>query len=466
MKLSGIILVLILLSFFCGCSMSPAYKRPIVNLDSSYSDSNSVNINDGDFNSIGWWLNFADPITTELVDKGLKNNYDLAASSARIKQSIAELESAAGKQLPELNYNFSRDRAKNHTTINGQDISSISTNYYHNITVSYALDLFGKLSSLKKAALAEHLAVKSNSLALTNTVIASIINARIQISTLAHQNKILKQTIQSRQQTLEIIDRRYRNGRVDSIDVRLARDNLAVSKAAQEQVNLVLQLSQHNLDLLIGERIGANRNLQSWLSDLPDLQPIPAGIPAGLLDRRPDLIAAEQSLIAQNQRIGASIAQLLPDFTLTGSYGFRSDKFDNLADNDFEVYSFLIRAAQPLFRGGQLKAQVKYNKAKFEELAANYSKLVLNALKEVEDALVTEKSLLEQLKYQKIRFEETSKAEKLSLERYSLGLEPLLTYLESERRRITAENDLIVLKGNLWSNRVNLFLALGGNWIE
>jgi multidrug efflux system outer membrane protein len=195
------------------------------------------------------------------------------------------------------------------------------------------------------------------------------------------------------------------------------------------------------------------------------LEPVPVGLPAALLDRRPDVIAAEFSLRASNERIGASIAQLYPDLTLNGSYGFSGDIIEDIFQQDeTEMYSLLSRLAQPIFRGGQIRAQIDAAEARYAELAANYAETVLTAMREVEDALISEQLLQTQLKHTRVRLREAKDAVSLSKERYQRGVEGILAVLESERRSRIAEEELAILMGQLWTTRINLFLALGGDW--
>ena len=188
-------------------------------------------------------------------------------------------------------------------------------------------------------------------------------------------------------------------------------------------------------------------------------------MPASLLDRRPDVRAAEFALRAANERIGVSIAQLYPDLTLTGSYGFSADTIEDIFQQDeTEMYAAISRLTQPIFKGGQLRAQVDAAKARHAELAANYARAVLTAMQETEDALVSEQMLQTQLEHAQTRLTEAKAAESLSRQRYQRGVEAILAVLESERRARMAEEELAVLRGQLWTTRVNLFLALGGDW--
>ncbi len=249
------------------------------------------------------------------------------------------------------------------------------------------------------------------------------------------------------------------------MDIRLARENLAASKALEPAIELSLITARHALDVLLAHRPGSSDELPQTLEDLPDLGPVPVGLPAFLLDRRPDVRAAEFSLRAANERIGVSIARLYPDLTLTGNYGFSADTVEDIFKYDTtEMYAAIFRLAQPIFKGGQLRAQVDAAEARYAELAANYAGTVLTAMREVEDAMVTEQMLQTQLKHARVRFREAGAAESLSRQRYQRGVEGILAVLESERRSRMSEEELTVLKGQLWTTRVNLFLALGGDW--
>ena len=171
--------------------------------------------------------------------------------------------------------------------------------------------------------------------------------------------------------------------------------------------------------------------------------------------------------MAANERIGVSIAQLYPDLNLTGSYGYSGDTVEEIFKYDYtEMYAAVMNLAVPIFQGGQLRAQIDAAKARYEEMAANYANTVITAMKEVEDALITEQMLQAQLEQTQISLTEAKAAEDLSRQRYQSGVEGILSVLESEQRSRTAEEQLAVLKGQIWTSRVNLYLALGGDWNE
>jgi multidrug efflux system outer membrane protein len=450
-----------------GCMVGPDYERPQTTADTAagyvYAGEYPQDVNDIDKTG-RWWERFGDPLTTELVNEALNKNNDLQAAAARVLQAQALLAETRSQHWPDISYNFSRNRNKTSFNFAGDRFSNLSTTFSQDLTVSYIVDLFGKLKRAERAAWAEMFAAKANEQALTNAVISSVVKARADIATIQRSLAIARADTANWQRNLEIIERRYSRGLVGPLDVRLARENLQASKAAEILVELALVKARNALDVLLGRQPGSSEELPKTLAELPDLTPVPVGMPALLLDRRPDVRAAELALEASNEQIGVSIAQLYPDLTLTGTYGRSADTFEDLFIDETEIYGAIFRLAQPIFKGGQLRARVDAAKARYEELASNYAQTVLTALREVEDALVREQLLQRQLNAVQLRFKEAAAGEKLAGQRYLRGVEQLITVLETERRRRIAENQLNNLKGELWAARVDLFLSLGGDW--
>jgi multidrug efflux system outer membrane protein len=458
-------------SILNGCMVGPDYSRPETAADTNegffYAGKHEQDVND--FTAVDrWWERFGDPITSQLVREALDKNCDLKAAAARVLQAEAALVEARGRKLPEVSYNLTRDRSKMSFNLGGGfgagRFSVMSTTWSQNINVAYILDFFGKLKRAERAAWADMFATKANEQALINSVIAGVINARINVAINQRLLAIEQANTVNRQKTLDIVERRYEQGLVGPVDIRLARVNLAESKAAEPVIELSLITSRTSLDILLSRPPGSSADLPETLSDLPDLEPVPIGVPASLLDRRPDVMAAELALRSANEMIGVSIGQLYPDLTISAAYGASADRWRDIWEHFSETYSMTTSLAQPIFRGGQIRAQIDAAKARYVELAAVYNRTVLTAMGEVENALASEQMLQKQLKYAEQRFEEAKAAEELSRQRYQGGLEGILTVLESEQRKRVAEELLTVLKGQIWAARVNLYLALGGDW--
>ena len=463
---------IVVLTIISGCMVGPEYSRPETPAETSdgYYQAGEHEQDVNDFSEVDrWWEQFGDPTTAMLVRESLENNYSLKAAAARVLQAQAALTEIHGRRLPDISYNLNRDRSKRSFNFGGLGpggrFTVMSTTWSQDITVAYILDLFGKLKRSERAVWAELLAAEANEQALINSMIATVINARVNIATLQRRLAIARANTQSQKKTLEIVERRYEQGLVGPVDIRLARENLAQLEAVEPVIELSLITARNALDELLARRPGSSDRLPQTLEDLPDLGPVPIGLPASLLDRRPDVRAAELMLRAANERIGVSIAQLYPDLTIIGTFGYSGDTIEEIFQQDeTEMYMAIMSLVQPIFRGGQIRAQIDAAEARYAELAANYAGTVLAAMREVEDALVTEHMLQTQLKHTRIQFREAGAAENLSKQRYERGVEGILTVLVSERRRRISEQEVIVLKGHIWTNRVNLFLALGGDW--
>jgi NodT family efflux transporter outer membrane factor (OMF) lipoprotein len=457
-----------------GCTVGPDYARPVtaadeaetfVNVQASSSDANNVDLAS---EIEPWWLHFGDPVTSDLVRTALKKNNELKAAAANVLYAQSLLAKSRGTRLPDISYSGSRTKTKTSigTSLSDSRIVSHSTAYASDISISYIVDFFGKLKRTEQAAMADMLAAQASRQALAHSITAQVVRSRVQIATLQRLLNIARANTKSWEDALIIIERRYSSGLIGPLDVHLARENLAAARALEPQIEQSLLLAQHSLDVLLGRRPAASELLPETLPELPDLSIVPVGLPAALLDRRPDVRTSELNLAAATEWIGVSIAALYPDLTLTASGGYRSESLSRLTVSNADVYSAIIALAGPIWKGGQLRAQVKASKAQAQQAAANYAGVVLLALREVEDALVKQKKLQIQYEQLKARLTEALRAEKLAQQRYLKGVEKFLIVLETERRRRTAENQLVETASEMFNARIDLFLALGGDWDE
>lgn len=450
-----------------GCTVGPEYLRPettadagggFLNTPAGWTDANDICANGA------WWRCFGDQVTADLVVLALERNTDLKAAAAKVLEAEALLAQSHGIRLPDVSYAAARRRAKASGSPFGFEGSFFSTIYTQNVNVSYIVDFFGKLRRAEKAAVADLLATEADRQTLRHAIISQVVRTRIQIATQQRLLDVARANIKSRAETLRIVERRYNSGLVGPLEVYLARENLAAARALEPQIVESVKLAQHSLDVLTGQRPGALAQLPDRLGALGEPEPVPVGLPAALLDRRPDVRAAELRLRAATERVGVSIAALFPDLTLSGSWGYLSSRFSMLTNPQNEVYSAIIGLAAPIFKGGQLKAQVDAAKARATGAAENYAGVVLVALREAEDALVRQQTLKDRIGYLEERLTQAMRAESLARERYMRGVEQILIVLETERRRRIGENELIRTTGDLWNARVELFLALGGSW--
>jgi len=299
---------------------------------------------------------------------------------------------------------------------------------------------------------------------VVHSVVAGVVRARVLVATAAWALDITRQITSSWESTTQTVERRYRAGIAGAVELHLARENLASARASEAVIEGQLEQARMALDVLVGRRPGSAEMLPSTMPQLPSLDPVPMGLPAALLDRRPDLRRAELQLAAATYGVGAAVANLYPDLSLTGSVGSSADKLNDLTISDGLVYNAIANLVGPLFTGGQRRADVDAAKARADQATAMYAGAVLNALREVEDALVMGEYTVESFNLTTNRVAEARAANRLAKQRYQRGVETLLTVLETERRLRLAEQAIITNTANVWNARIDLFLALGGDW--
>ncbi len=455
--------------FLASCSLTPEYQRPSVEqyLGKKFSQAR-VEPSAEVLNTVSWWKGFDDPIINSLVETALKHNLDVKVAAANVLETEALVRSATGNRWPEVSAQASGERSFTGNDLKAGPERLYTTTYLLGASVSWQTDLFGKLRSAEKASIAGWQASQTDREALIHTIIANVIRQRVQLAIAMQRLDVAKDILKSREHTLDIVNRRYRHGvaTTSAVDVRLARENVYSAQAniAAQERNTVL--ARHALDILLGKKPGTVFSAPGELKDLPELDDAVAGVPAQLLDRRPDLRAAEFRVIASNERIGVAIADLYPDLTITVGGGWRGAEMSELFLSDTLSGRLLGELTQTLFSGGRLRAETDAARARLQAQASTYTNEVLRAIREVEDALVKNRKLKEQLEKVNEQVSEARLAEELSRGRYSRGVENLLTVLETERRRQNAEDSLLQVELDYWNARIDLYLALGGDWLE
>ncbi|NLH17974.1 MAG: efflux transporter outer membrane subunit [Phycisphaerae bacterium] len=465
--LHSLILTAILSIAVFGCRMGPDYSRPTTAADTGSFVRIPVDwIDPNDPEAVGpWWKSFNDPLLDELIAEALAENHDIQSAAAAVMESQALLDSAFGARLPSANYSASRTRAKSVSLFPGFE-SEPMTSYSQELSISYIVDVFGRLRRAERAARDDLAAATETERTVVHSIIATVVRTRVSIATQQRLLEVARRNVDSRKNTLSVVERRYRQGLLSPVDIYLARENIASVQSQVPQLEQGILLASNGLDVLTGRRPGTHQELPATLAEMPELSPIPVGLPAALLDRRPDVRVAERRLAAATERVGVNIAAMYPDLSLTAAGGYQSDSFRMLTASENQVYAAVMGLTAPIFRGGQLKAQVDAAEARVKRLAAEYAKTVLTAMREVEDALVRCEKLSDRLVSLQIRLAEASRARQLALDRYSQGVDSILTVLETERRHILAETELVTTRGDLYNARIDLYLALGGDWLQ
>ena len=341
-------------------------------------------------------------------------------------------------------------------------LSTVSTNYGVSLDVSWEIDLWGRLRNTARAALADLQASAADLRGAQLSIAGQTTKAWFAIAEAQQQIDLSSQTVQSFRSSAEQVRERFEAGIRPALDLRLALLNLSNAEAQLQQRRQQFDVATRQLELLLGQYADG---VFDTPAQLPEITPVvPAGLPADLVARRPDLVAAERELTAFLVRADVARTDLLPGFSLTGSTGSATDGLRSLIDGNFGVWSLVGNVVAPLWQGGRLRAQVARAEARGAEALANYANAALTAYAEVETALSAEEFLAERERHLAESTLQARAAERLADERYRAGLETYITVLDSQRSAVNAEADLIAARRTRLENRVDLYLALGGGF--
>lgn len=407
-----------------------------------------------------WWEQFQDNELNRLMEEAFDNNLDIAQAYARLEQSMATLRITDSSRGLIVNINGSGGRARQTGPFGPvtDDTFSLSA------AANYELDLWGKLKSSSSAAQFDILASRQDLEVLYISTTALLADLYYLAVEQRAQLELTDQTILSFQDTLDRVERRYRGGLVPAIDVYQSRQNLASAKSQRPLFESTLSTTLHALSVLTGQfpdnSVGGD---SKELSKAPSLE---SGIPSQMLSRRPDIKAALSRLKASDERVGAAIADRFPSFNLIGAYGGNSDKVRTILDSPNIFWNVLLQAAQPVLDAGRRKAEVDRTRAVFNERLFLYHKTVLNAFRDVEDALAKGSASEKRIRMLEETVSASEDSLRLALDRYLQGLTDYLPVLTEQLRNATAKSNLLAARRQLISDRIQLARALGGEWAD
>ena len=416
-----------------------------------------------------WWSRLGDPGLDSLVAVALKRNQDLRAAAARMRAAEAQARIAGAPWLPQFNAGFNGSNRKQvfvGLPIPGQTgpLSSESTSYGVSLNVSWELDVWGRLSAEKAAAVSDRQAAQATYAGAKQSLAAQTAKAWFALTEANRQHELARATVDNYETTLQQVEERYRRGIRPSLDVRLTRSELAAARDQLHQRAVLLDRARRQLEVILG---GYPEGKLSPGRDLPTLtEQVPAGLPADLVSRRPDLVASERRLAASTMRHKEARRARYPRISLTGSTGRSSGDLSDLLDGDFTVWSFVGNLIQPLFQGGRIQGTIDLTSAIEEDAVATYVADVLRAYFEVENTLTAESALASREADLTIAAEEALGARRLSEDRYRRGLTDLITMLSAQRTAYLTESQLLGVRRLRLDTRIDLHLALGGDFTD
>lgn len=444
---------LLIACVFClsGCSFIPDYKRPEVAAPEKWRTTTDQAASLAD---LSWWDLYKDSELQKLIHIALQENNDLLIAAARVQETWAR---------------YGIDRSNLYPQI-GAQIGGIATN----VTDSYSLllavpnweiDFFGRLRALTEAARRDYLASEESQRAVYVSLIGEVASTYLQLRDFDQQLAIARATLKTREESLRLVRRRFEVGIVSRVDVAESEVLVAGAKETVASLEREVAKTENRLSVLIGRPPDAIPRGQT----LPDQifpPEVPAGLPSALLERRPDILSAEQKLIASNAKIGAARSLFFPSIKLTGLFGGSSTELINFTNEGSLREQWLVSGgiSQPIFTAGKLTSNLDLQKARNQVAIEQYKQSVLKALEEVNNALVAHQRYGEQKRAQ----EEAVAAERVRYRlvkaRYFIGYSNFLQVLDADRSLLEAEFKLSELQRKYLDSVVQLYKALGGGW--
>jgi multidrug efflux system outer membrane protein len=449
-----------------GCiKMGPDFKRP----DLQFAQPERFQYRTRDAKAVvpedRWWEVFGDPEINSLVKRVLENNLDLQQAAARILELQYQVIQTRADRFPVLGVQAGAQRQHEPESFLGGviPIGGTVSQYSVSLPASYEMDLWGKYARAEEASRAQLLQEEENRLTLSQSLVSEAISLYLQIQSLERRIQITLQSLKNYQDSVTFVERRYNRGLSSILDLRQARRTLNQAKGQIPQLRQELGAAQQALAVLSGEYPETRKPYPQPEDYYKKLSAIPPGLPSELLLRRPDIRGAEAQLKALNAQIGVAKASRFPSISLTGSYGYASEDLFNLFQPG-AAWSLAAGLAQPLFDAGRLKANQRAAEARYTQGVAAYNKAVLNAFREVENALLTRRKQIERRTDVLSFLVEARATQRVAQARYVRGLVDYLTVLNAQQTRFQAEDQLLQVELTILANRVTLHRALGGGW--
>lgn len=450
---------LLALAALAGCVQGPDYSPTAVSTPSTYRFAIPAA---EQASAIGWWRSFNDPNLDSLVTEAMANNRNLTIAAARVDEFTAILAGTRSQAYPQIGYGLSGSRSRASQDKLPSFVDPLSTTFSSLLTASWEVDLWGRIRRETEAARANLLASEEARRGVTLTIISSVIAGYVTLLDLDEQLRVAQATAVGRKKSVDLFETRRAGGWVSDFEMSQVRAEYESALAQIPPIQKAIALQENALSVLVGRNpgpIARTRDVQALRSP-----GVPAGIPSELLIRRPDILEAEQQLIASNALIGVARAQFFPRITLTGLLGLASGSLGNLFSGPAHTWSFTGDVAGPIYTGGGLTAAVEQAEARRAQSLANYQLVIQEAFRDVEDSLADVRHSAELRDTLQRRVDTLRRGVELANERYDNGYSDYLEVLDTERSLFSAELQLAAARGDYGRALTSLYRALGGDW--
>ncbi|WP_457265866.1 efflux transporter outer membrane subunit [Pseudomonas sp. P5_C3] len=446
-----------------GCSLAPTYERPVAQVADNWAGESTKQ--GSPINQLVWQTFIVDPDLRRLVVIALDNNRSLRQTLLDIEQARAQYRIQRADRVPGLNGNAAGNRQRLPADLADNGRAGVASDYQVGLSLpEYELDLFGRVKSLSDSALQEYLATEDAARAAQIALIAEVSQAYLVHDGAQRRLDLTQQTLISREYSFALISQRRSNGTATALDYQEALGLVEQSRAEQESNLRQKQQAFNALVLLLGTK-DATKSIPDRLQKEPMLvQDIAPDTTSALIERRPDILAAEHRLQARNADIGAARAAFFPRISLTGSFGTSSAQMSGLFDGGSRSWSFVPNLSLPLFDAGRNSAGLSLAEARKDSAVAAYEGTIQTAFREVADALAATDTLRREEAARRALANTSSETLKLAKARYEGGIDSHLRYLDAQRTSFVNETAFIEVCTQRQIALVDLFRSLGGGW--
>lgn len=444
-----------------SCTLAPEYERP----DPAVADVYPVKTEEATAVPLpGWKDFFRDPAMQEIIGLALQNNQDMRIAVLNIEKTRAQYGIQKADLLPTINAAAEASRQHLPADLSPAGQKGITTQYSVGLGFSaYELDLFGRIRSLSTQALETYHAAREEAKAARISLAAETAAAYLQLVANREQYDLTLATAENRQNNYDIIRRKFEAGVASDLDLNQAGSLLDEANANLAAAKTNIGQSQNLLTLLVGRPLPEDLPEVRRLADITPMADIPAGMPSELLERRPDIIAAEHVLKGAYANIGAARANFFPSIRLTGSFGTMSSEYNNLFEGN-KGWSFIPQITLPIFDTGRNTARLEVSEADRDIAVAGYEKAVQTAFREAADALILKENIDNQLKAQESLVSALNKSYEHASARYETGVSAYINVLDAQRSLFAAQSSHIATRLLKEANTLTLYKALGGGW--
>ncbi|UCH47667.1 MAG: efflux transporter outer membrane subunit [Betaproteobacteria bacterium] len=441
-----------------GCMLGPDYQRPEIETPEQFQQRVSEGAS---IANLKWWELFRDQELQRLIVVALEQNKDLAIATARVEETRARLGFVRADQFPRVDGVLDINRGN--TAEQFIPDAGVQNSYLVSAQLTFEVDLFGKLRRQTESARQELLASEEARRTVLTALISDVASTYFLLRDLDQRRDIAARTLASRRESTRIVRERFNKGTIPKIDVNQAEIQEADAAAALARLERQVIETENLLNVLLGRNPGKIARGEAIGSQLIPPR-VPTGLPSELLERRPDIRTAERQLAAQTERIGIAEALRFPSLALTADAGVASNELNDLADSNANIWNIGANFFAPLYNAGQNKRRVEIEIARTEQLISEYEFTVLQALREVEDALAGVRTLRSELAARRAQREAARSAAFLSKARYDGGVTSYLEVLIANDSLFQAENAVVAVERARLVAIVDLYKALGGGW--